>query len=110
MPKPESTTLVLATSQGKHANIPTKELGDFVADGLTGVLHLTLEYTDQKKQDKEAKVITAQTLWIPAVKGHGEFGRWAFLEIRDPWDAQSEIRHRFGNFTRRLESRKELTK
>ena len=28
--------------------------------------------------DKEVKVTTAQTLWIPAVNNHGEFGRWAF--------------------------------
>ena len=55
-------------------------------------LNLILECTGQKKKDKEAKVTTAQTLWIPAVNGHGEFGRWAFLEIRDPWDAQSLIR------------------
>jgi type III restriction enzyme len=55
-------------------------------------LNLILECTGQKKKDKEAKVTTAQTLWIPAVNGHGEFGRWAFLEISDPWDAQSLIR------------------
>jgi type III restriction enzyme len=56
------------------------------------LLNLILECTGQKKKDKEAKINTAQTLWIPAVNGHGEFGRWAFQEIRDPWDAQSEIR------------------
>ena len=27
------------------------------------------------------------TLWVPAVNNHGRFGRWAFLEITDPWDA-----------------------
>jgi type III restriction enzyme len=48
------------------------------------LLNLILECTGQKKKDKEAKVTTAQTLWIPAVNGHGEFGRWQFLEIRDP--------------------------
>jgi type III restriction enzyme len=55
-------------------------------------LNLILECTGQKKKDKEAKVATAQTLWIPAVNSHGEFGRWSFLEIRDPWNAQNEIR------------------
>jgi hypothetical protein len=33
---------------------------------------------------------TAKTLWIPAVNNAGEFGRGAFLEIRDPWVAQKE--------------------
>jgi len=26
------------------------------------------------------------------VNNHGGFGRWAFLEITDPWDAQNLIR------------------
>ena len=56
------------------------------------LLNLVLECTGEKKKDKEAKVSTAKTLWIPAVNNHGEFGRWAFHEIRDPWDAQNLIR------------------
>jgi type III restriction enzyme len=59
--------------------------------GPKDLLNLILECTGQKKKDKEAKVTTAQTLWIPAVNGHGEFGRWAFLEISDPWDAKNTI-------------------
>jgi type III restriction enzyme len=55
------------------------------------LLNLILECTGQKKKDKEAKVATAQTLWVPAVNNHGGFGRWEFLEIRDPWDARNEI-------------------
>ena len=62
--------------------------------GPIDLLNLILECTGQKKKDKEAKVTTAQTLWVPAVNNHCEFGRWAFLEIRDPWDAQTEIRQR----------------
>ncbi len=31
-------------------------------------------------------------LWVPAVNNHGGFGRWAFLEVADPWDAQNLIR------------------
>ena len=42
--------------------------------------------------DKAAKVSTARTLWVPAVNYHGGFGRWAFLEVSDPWDAQRTIR------------------
>jgi hypothetical protein len=51
-----------------------------------------LECTGQKKKDKEAKATTAKTLWLPAVNNDAELGRWAFLEIRDPWDAQDSIR------------------
>ena len=35
---------------------------------------------------------TARDLWVPAVNNHGRFGRWAFLEITDPWDAGNLIR------------------
>jgi type III restriction enzyme len=55
------------------------------------LLNLVLECTGEKKKDKGAKVATAKTLWIPAVNNHGEFGRWSFHEIRDPWDAQNEV-------------------
>lgn len=32
---------------------------------LRDFLHLILECTGQKKKDKEAKVATAKTLWVP---------------------------------------------
>jgi type III restriction enzyme len=59
---------------------------------MPSCLNLILECTGQKKKDKEAKVTTAQSLWVPAVNNRGGFGRWAFLEIEDPWDAQNAIR------------------
>ena len=52
------------------------------------LLNLILEVSGERKRDKEAKVATARTLWVPAVNNHGGFGRWAFVEITDPWDAQ----------------------
>ncbi len=56
------------------------------------LLNLLIEVTGEKKKDKAAKVATARTLWVPAVNNHGGFGRWAFLEIADPWDAENLIR------------------
>ncbi|MBI4289776.1 MAG: hypothetical protein HY671_15280, partial [Chloroflexi bacterium] len=56
------------------------------------VLNLIIEVTGERKKDKEAKVSTARNLWAPAVNQHGGFGRWAFLEISDPWDAKNTIR------------------
>ena len=46
----------------------------------------------EARKDKAAKVSTARTLWAPAVNNHGGFGRWAFVEVTDPWDAQRTIR------------------
>jgi type III restriction enzyme len=55
-------------------------------------LNLIIEVTGQKKPDKEAKAATARTMWVPAVNNHGGFGRWAYLQDFDPWNAQNAIR------------------
>ncbi len=57
-------------------------------------LNLIVEVTGERRKDKEAKVATARDLWVPAVNNHGGFGRWAFIEIADPWDAKNLIRPR----------------
>ncbi len=38
-------------------------------------------YVSGQKKEKDAKVQTAKTMWVPAVNNLGTFGRWAFLEI-----------------------------
>ncbi|MBF0291965.1 MAG: DEAD/DEAH box helicase family protein [Nitrospinae bacterium] len=70
---------------------------DFIAclddgNGSDDLLNLIVEVTGEKKKDKAAKVATARTLWAPAINNHGGFGRWAFIEIADPWDAKRTIR------------------
>ena len=55
-------------------------------------LSLIIEVSGENRKDKAAKVSTARTLWVPAVNNHGGFGRWAFVEVTDPWDAQRTIR------------------
>jgi len=68
---------------------------DYIAvidDGHDDPLNLIVEVSGEAKKDKAAKVETARTLWVPAVNNHGAFGRWAFIEITDPWDAQNTIR------------------
>jgi hypothetical protein len=64
---------------------------DFVAAlddgrGHLDLLNLIIEVTGEKKKEKAAKVMTARTLWIPAVNNHGAFGRWEFLEVTDPYE------------------------
>jgi type III restriction enzyme len=70
---------------------------DFIAcindgNGADNLLNLLIEVTGEKKKDKAAKVATARTLWVPAVNNHGGYGRWAFIEVTDPWDAKNLIR------------------
>ncbi len=56
------------------------------------LLNLILEVSGEARRDKATKVATTRTLWVPAVNNHGGLGRWAFLEISDPGDAQNTIR------------------
>ena len=71
---------------------------DFIAcindgKGPDNFLNLIVEVTGENKKDKAAKVSTATTLWVPSINNHGGFGRWAFIEITDPWNAQNTIRN-----------------
>jgi len=70
---------------------------DFVArvddgHGRADPLNLLIEVTGEKKKEKEAKVATARTLWVPAVNNHGGLGRWAFVEVSDPYNCQTQLR------------------
>jgi len=68
---------------------------DFIVhlkDGKGDLLNLIVEVSGEKKREKAAKTAAARNLWIPAINNYGEFGRWAFIEISDPWDAKNTIR------------------
>lgn len=60
--------------------------------GADDLLNLIVEVSGEARKDKAAKVAAASNLWIPAVNNHGGWGRWAFIEIVDPWDAMNTIR------------------
>jgi type III restriction enzyme len=55
-------------------------------------LNLILEVSGEARKDKAAKTATTRDLWIPAVNNHGGLGRWKFIEITDPWDAENTVR------------------
>jgi type III restriction enzyme len=61
-------------------------------DGGAEPLNLLIEVTGEHRREKAAKVAVAETYWVPAVNNHGGLGRWAFLEVSDPWDAANLIR------------------
>ena len=54
-------------------------------------LNLILEVTGEMRPEKVVKVSTAKTLWVPAINNHGGYGRWTFLEIKDPGSSKSSI-------------------
>jgi type III restriction enzyme len=85
-------TIPYALNGNEHNYLP-----DFIVRiddgrGPKDLLNLIVEVTGEKKKDKEAKAATANALWVPAVNAHGGFGRWAYVEDFDPWNAQNAIR------------------
>ncbi|HUF50981.1 MAG TPA: DEAD/DEAH box helicase family protein [Longimicrobiales bacterium] len=56
------------------------------------LLNVIIEVTGEMRREKEAKVATARRLWVPAVNNHGGFGRWAVIEITDPWRTKALLR------------------
>jgi type III restriction enzyme len=52
--------------------------------GPDDLLHLIVEISGQKKDDKQAKADTATNIWIPAVNALGTAGRWGYVELTDP--------------------------
>jgi type III restriction enzyme len=70
-------------------------LRDPASSGPDDLLTLVLEVSGEARADKQAKVAAAEHLWTVAVNNWGGLGRWAFLEVTDPWDAGNLIRARF---------------
>jgi type III restriction enzyme len=60
--------------------------------GADDLLNLIVEVSGERDKEKDAKVATAKTLWVPAVNNAGTWGLWTFVEINDPWDAARSIR------------------
>ena len=63
---------------------------------------MIIEVSGESRKDKATKTFTTRNFWIPAINNHGGFGKWAFLEISDPWDAKNIIRtelQRIGAFS-----------
>lgn len=63
---------------------------------MDDLLNLIVEISGQELKEKEAKVETAKTMWVPAVNAEGVYGRWAFLEVDNPWNAKNAIRKYLG--------------
>jgi type III restriction enzyme len=56
------------------------------------LINMIIEVSGEAKKDKAIKTSTTRNFWIPAINNHGGFGKWAFIEISDPWDAKNIIR------------------
>ena len=59
--------------------------------GKDDPLHLVVEVKGFRGEDAKAKKEAMDTYWVPGVNALGCHGRWAFHELRDPFQMQDEF-------------------
>lgn len=91
------STLSYVKNQGLGFEVPyrfgsesRRYLPDFIirlddGHGPDDPLNLVLEIKGFRGLDAEIKASTMNTLWVPGVNRLGEYGRWAFAELREPF-------------------------
>jgi type III restriction enzyme len=70
-------------------------------DGGGEPLNVIVEVSGFPEKDKAEKVDTARTMFVPAMNNRHdrvsrEWGRWAFVEVTDPWNAKTTLRAALG--------------
>ncbi len=59
--------------------------------GDDDLLHLVVEIKGYRREDAKEKKSTMDTYWVPAVNNLGTFGRWAFSELTDIYQIESDF-------------------
>ena len=71
--------------------------------GRDDLLHLIVEVKGYRGEDAKDKQETMETCWVPGVNRLRDYGRWAFVELRDVFTMREEIETRLlihGEFER----------
>ena len=55
-------------------------------------LNLVVEVKGRRSEQDAAKADTMQTRWVPGVNALGRFGRWAFVELDNPYTFAGDVR------------------
>jgi hypothetical protein len=90
-----SKPIAAVRHKDKRKNIPTEELRDFVKEEENKpktILYPRDPSLDPQLVWKGKDEQDQKPLWVPAVNNAGVWGRWAYVEIRDPWNVQEELR------------------
>lgn len=73
---------------------PKKYIPDFIVVldlGEGRELNLVVEIKGYRREDAKVKKETMLAYWVPGVNNVGEFGQWAFAELRDKHEMESEF-------------------
>jgi type III restriction enzyme len=55
------------------------------------LLRLVVETKGYRREDAKDKKLTMEHYWVPGVNNLGSFGRWAFQELADVYEIESEF-------------------
>jgi type III restriction enzyme len=76
-----------------------------VDDGREDPLHLVVEIKGYRGEDAKEKKSTMDTYWVPGVNNLGNYGRWAFTELTEVFEIESDFQARVeAEFNKMIES------
>ena len=78
----------------EHGGTTHRYVPDFIVvlDGVE-LLHVVVEVKGQRRDDDAAKARAMHAHWIPGINALGCYGRWAFLELLEPFEMERGLRH-----------------
>ena len=59
--------------------------------GAEDPLNLVVEVKGYRREDAKVKKQTMESYWVPAVNRLGDFGRWAFVELKDVYTMRGDV-------------------
>lgn len=78
----------------RYGSIMRTYIPDFIVqvdDGHEDPLNLIVEIKGYRGEDAKEKKSTMENYWIPGVNNHMQFGRWAFVELREVFKIESDF-------------------
>ena len=65
--------------------------------GPNNLLNLVVEVKGRRSEQDVSKADTMMTRWVPGVNALGRFGRWAFVELNNPYSFAGDVREFISN-------------
>ena len=62
--------------------------------GDDDLLHLVVEIKGYRREDAKEKKATMDTYWVPGVNNLGTLGRWAFAELIEIYEIESDFKRK----------------
>jgi type III restriction enzyme len=80
----------------RYGSVMRKYIPDFIvlADddhGEDDLLRLVVEIKGYRGEDAKEKKATMETYWVPSVNHLGQYGRWAFAELTEVYQIESDF-------------------